>query len=276
MMKKKVKYTIISGSGNTFTIVNEVLESLPTGADKLAQLLCSLKGSRSTDGLLLMLSSKNADLKMVYLNRDGSIAEMCGNGLRCFAYLASQNGYDNPIRIQTDTGLLEAIADGGTVKVQMPKPKKIKLGQSLKIGDDTIKYDFVMLGVPHCIIRAEDISSLDVNKLGSKIRYMTSIFPRGTNVDFIKIADEHNFSIRTYERGVEKETLACGTGVVASGLISFLNGEAIPPVKAKVRSGEYLTAYFNYDKDKFENVYLEGPVTILEYGETEVETKFFS
>ncbi len=221
---------------------------------------------------------QNSEFKMIYYNADGSRAEMCGNGARCIAYYAYELELcEEIVNFDTDIGQVRCeIKRAAKVKLYLPEPKDLKLGITLKIFDNKeLIVDYINTGVPHTVVFVDDIEKIDVYKLGQEIRYHRKFYPFGTNVDFVKVKDRHNLVIRTYERGVENETLSCGTGVTASAIISSIKGYTDPPIKCLTRSGEILTISFvkNVPEDMLSPVselYLEGKVEHVFDGEIEV------
>jgi len=156
--------------------------------------------------------------------------------------------------------------EGDVVKVKLTDPKDIKWNFCLMIGKCPYKLSFVNTGVPHVIHFVEDLDQVDVKNMGSHIRYHDEFSPEGTNADFVKVIDKHNIKVRTYERGVEDETLACGTGAVASAVISAEVEKMSSPVTVQTRSGERIKVYFDMIKGNFRNVYLEGMAKLVYEG----------
>ncbi|MEW6481987.1 MAG: diaminopimelate epimerase [bacterium] len=238
-------YKKLSGSGNTFVIVNN-LSQQKINPKELAIELC-LK--EKTDGLLLIEPSKICDFKMRIFNKDGSEAEMCGNGSRCAAFFGwKENLAENKMEIETLWGRIKAIASGDLVKVMIGEPKDIRLNIMPNCH-------FVRVGVPHTIVLVDDVDNLDVFSLGRKIRFDKVFEPEGTNVDFVEVEKENKIKIRTYERGVEDETLSCGTGSCASCYILYLLNKTHFPTIVEARSKELLNVYFEDNR-----LYLEGRV----------------
>jgi len=249
-------------SGNDFVIVDnrqKVLSKLSLNSSDLARELCERKRSIGADGMLLMEKSKSADFKMRVFNPDGSEVSMCGNGTRCIALHAVENKISGKeLKIETKAGIIEAEVIGLSVKIKLTDPKQIKLNFNLKIGKKSVSSNFINTGVPHVINFAKNLDKIDVQKMGSHIRFHKKFKPSGTNVNFVKVIDQKNIQVRTYERGVESETLACGTGAVASAIITSLTEGIKPHIDVLTKSGEVLRVYFDLEKRKVKNVYLEG------------------
>ena len=269
-----MKFTKAEATGNDFIIV----ESKDLGAgsqgpgskkylEGLAKKLCDRKKGIGSDGLLVLESSTKADFKMRIFNPDGSEAEMCGNGSRCIAlYASAKKITGNKMTIDTLAGVLNATVAGQTVKVKLTEPKDIKWNLCLMINKCPYKVSFVDTGVPHVIHFVKDLDEVDVKNLGSHIRTHGEFGPEGTNADFVKVVDNRTIKIRTYERGVEDETLACGTGAVASAIISAEAEKMTSPVVVETQSGEKLKVYFEMVEGNFKNVYLEGTAKLVYEG----------
>jgi len=183
---------------------------------------------------------------------------MCGNGGRCAARFAVERKIANrALGFETDAGLIRAEVRGRTVKLQMTRPHGLALSKSLTLGGRKVEYSFLNTGVPHAVLFVPDLEKIDLAGTGRGIRTHRVFAPRGTNVNFVRVKDGVLW-IRTYERGVEGETLACGTGAVAAGLLSAAHGFVRPPVSVRTRGGEVLTVHFDPGKKGFGVVYLEG------------------
>jgi len=258
--RRRINFTKMVGSGNDFIVI----KGKPCGnLAKLAKLLCDRKFGIGADGLLILEKSEKADISMRIFNADGSEAEMCGNGARCAAFL---NG-KRRARLFTVAGIINTEVLGDRVRIQLTEPKKINLDIPLKVNNRKIKVNFINTGVPHTIIFVNGIDGINVNYIGRSIRYHKKFSPAGTNVNFVEARGVDTIRIRTYERGVEGETLACGTGSTAAALIFVLKNNLHNLVKVQTQGGEVLKVYFKRIGDKFENVWLEGSVKIVYKGE---------
>jgi diaminopimelate epimerase len=207
---------------------------------------------------------------MRFYNPDGSEVEMCGNGARCVARLAGDIGAA-PANMTIDTiaGILKAEIIEDNVKLGMTDPKDWRLNKTLAISGQSVEYGFVNSGVPHVVVEVEDLAACNVQELGSCIRYHEDFAPAGTNANFIYVTGAQSLSIRTYERGVEDETLACGTGIVASSLIAAKAGRVKQPVDVTVAGGDLLSVDFGLTEDGAENVTLLGPAVHVFQGALE-------
>jgi diaminopimelate epimerase len=196
---------------------------------------------------------------MRIINPDGSEVEMCGNGARCSAHYASICGFGKNIDIESKAGIIRSVVSSGRVKLDMGKPHALELDLNLGIGQNMLVTHSINTGVPHVVhIVEEGLDTYDVEKIGRAIRQHPHFAPEGTNANFAETLDRSSAMIRTYERGVEQETLACGTGTTAAALILGILGYVDPPVKMLTKSGEELTVHFELDGSSVKNVFLEG------------------
>ena len=255
-----------SANGNTFYLLDARKNPSKEDLSSLARRLCQADKKEGTDGLLVLEQSKNADIKMRIFNSDGSEAQMCGNGARCVAYyLKNHDSRTGELKLETIAGTVEAEITKKEVKVKLTNPKDIKLNLPLEVNERKIHVSFINTGVPHVVVFVNNIRIIDVNYIGSLVRNHEKFQPEGANVDFVEVLGPDSLKIRTFERGVESETLACGTGAVASALIAFkLSFVKESRIEIKPTSGELLTVEFEYEDQKFENIWLKGSVVELE------------
>jgi len=257
-------------SGNDFVVLG-FSGSRVLGLKRLAQNICDRKYGVGADGLLILGKSKVADIKMCIFNADGSEAQMCGNGARCVALWAKSKGKSQKakVRIETKAGIIESQVKGDNIKIRLTAPADIKLNMPIKINNKTLHVNFINTGVPHAVIFVEGLDKIDVVNLGNRIRYHKSFAPYGTNADFVEVLNNNTIKVRTYERGVEDETLACGTGAFASALITGCKLGIADRGKINVHTqgGEVLKVYFEKIGSKFHNVWLEGKANIVCKGE---------
>lgn len=260
----KINFTKTSGAGNDFIIFDNRKKIKKLLDPNLIKKLCDRKRGIGADGIVLL--EKAADkFKMRIFNPDGNEAEMCGNGARCFVFWLKNNFLiKNKVSFITKAGILEAEIKNKLVKLKMTSPQniipEIKLKKNLKVS-------FINTGVPHTIVFTDNLEKTNVIELGKFIRYHQNFQPNGTNVDFITVKDKHTLYIRTYERGVEDETLSCGTGIVASAIISNVLEYINSPVKIHTFGKDILKVYFEKEKNNYINVYLEGPAEIIYQGQ---------
>lgn len=255
----------MSGSGNDFIIVDN--RSGIINGDNIndfVKKICRRKISVGADGFILLQKSDKADFKWRFFNADGSEAEMCGNGGRCAARFANLKGIaGKKMSFETLAGLIKAEILEDRVKLEMTAPESIICDQTLLIEGEKHLVSFINTGVPHVVKFVDDIDGCKVVQIGRLIRYHDQYKPAGTNADFAYVNDQSNMAVRTYERGVEDETLACGTGAVASVLIAYLRDMVSSPVAVRTRGGGILTVHFKYAMDRFEEVFLEGDARVI-------------
>ncbi len=265
---RKIKFTKMVASGNDFIVITLGLKLSTPALKRLALRTCDRKYGIGADGLLVLEKSRVANTRMRIFNADGSEAEMCGNGARCAAlYYSELRTMNSELTIETKAGVIKAQVRAGSVKIRLTDPKNIKLDLPIKVNNRTLKVNFIDTGVPHTVIFTSGLEKIDVFNLGRLIRYHKKFAPRGTNVDFIEALSRSSIAIRTYERGVEDETLACGTGSVASALIFALKAKAGNTISLRTKSGEILRIYFKRAGNKFSDVWLEGKAKIVFKGE---------
>ncbi|MDI6753080.1 MAG: diaminopimelate epimerase [Thermodesulfobacteriota bacterium] len=258
----------MSGSGNDFILIDNRQGILD--ADRLGDFVrrvCARKVSVGADGLILVESSNRVNFRWRFFNSDGSEAEMCGNGGRCAARFAVIKGIA-PSRLSFETlaGIIEAEVNGRQVKLQMVQPTGLKLNLDVPIDGQNHQLYFINTGVPHAIKMVEDAAAVAVKDLGRKIRFHAQFQPAGTNANFVQPVNRKHLKVRTYERGVEDETLACGTGAVASALIAAAKGLVDSPVMVETTGGEILNIYFQSKGDGYERVFLEGDTKVVYEG----------
>jgi len=256
----RIKFIKMVASGNDFVVIDKK----PSGnLCALTRAICDRKFGVGADGLLLIGKAKNADLHMRIINSDGSEAEMCGNGGRCAALFSGKK----KAKMLTLAGIINTQVCGSQVRIQLTDPKTIKLDIPLKVNGRLIKVNFINTGVPHVVVFVEGLDKMDVDSVGRLIRWHLKFAPSGTNVNFVEVIEANLIRIRTFERGVEGETLACGTGSTASALIFALKNNLKDLVRVKTQSGEVLKIYFNKVEDKFKDVWLEGSARVVYKGE---------
>jgi len=270
-MKQRIHFFKMTGTGNDFILIDNRNCNLDADhCQDLVRRACRHKLSVGADGMILIENDPEVDFKWRFFNADASEAEMCGNGARCAARFAHLTGIvDKPqMAFRTLAGIIRAEILGSRVKVQMTAPHSLQLGVSLQIDGRPFDLDFVNTGVPHAVCFAADereLESEDVHHWGHAIRFHPRFHPAGANANFVAVQDPHQISIRTYERGVEGETLACGTGAIASTLVSAARDRVHSPVEVRTRSGEFLTIYFDRRQNGalFGDVYLEGEARVV-------------
>ena len=258
----------MSGSGNDFIVMDNRHGRIDSGtlADFTAR-ICRRKLSVGADGLILVDNAADADFSWQFFNLDGSRAEMCGNGARCAARYAYLNGIaPASLAFNTDVGRIEARIMGDRVRIRMTDPTDCRLGLTIKLGRGVLDAASINTGVPHVVVVVDDIDAVDVVGLGREIRFHDNFASAGTNVNFIAVRPDGIVAIRTYERGVENETLACGTGSVAAALILARTAGHPSPVRVLTRSGGELSVVFDRAQGRFQDVFLEGDARVIYRG----------
>lgn len=245
-----VKFVKMHGAGNDFILIDDRDSRFPVHDHRRIAMMASPHTGIGCEGVIILQRSETCDFRMVFFNPDGTEAELCGNGARCIAAFARRIGAaaGDEMRFETAAGEIEAeVLGGNLVRIVMPRPKDF--------GDD-----FVVVGVPHKIVPVENLAKVDVAKEGMAVRMSDEFAPNGTNVDFVRYKKPNSVHIRTYERGVEAETGACGTGSVAASVIGVKDYGLDFPVNVKTVHGYNLIIDGTFDGETFSCVTLAGPV----------------
>lgn len=267
-----IPFTKMNGSGNDFILIDG-RTGLLDGIDRaeFTRRVCRRREAVGADGVIVIESSHRADFSWDFYNSDGSVAEMCGNGARCaarFAHMKRISGRE--MTFETLAGIIAARVSGSTVRVKLTDPFDfIKMG-TLKVDGNNYRFSFINTGVPHTVLVTADLQRADVEGLGRKIRFHRRFRGAGTNVNFIEVK-EGIVHVRTYERGVEGETLACGTGSVACGIVAYHLGLTDIPVRVQSKSGEKLDVDFIPLREGARNVYLTGTTALVCEGKIKKE-----
>ena len=260
----------MNGAGNDFLVIDNRKLDTPLSREQIAQ-LCDRQRGVGADGLLAVEpAEQGADYKFRYYNADGGEAEMCGNGARCFGKYTAALSNEEPslVTFETIAGTLNAQMIADDVKIAMSDPFDLALNLDISVEGLDADIHCVNTGVPHVIVFVEDLANIDVVKYGSALRYHEHFAPAGTNVNFVSILSPQHIAIRTYERGVEGETLACGTGMAAATLIHNLLTEAPSPINVDVEGKETLEIGFKKGEGHaFNNVTLTGPADFVFEGD---------
>jgi len=250
------------GTGNDFVMVDNRQNIFPKNNTKLVARFCDRKFGIGADGLILLENSKSADFKMVYFNADGNTSTMCGNGGRCLVAFAEYLGIiSNRASFEAIDGLHEATIENDSINLKM-------------INVDTInqfeEHLFLDTGSPHHVTFVDTIKNVNVKISGRKIRYGAPYFEKGSNVNFVEKIDENTFKVRTYERGVEDETLSCGTGVTAVAIASHKAKKTKNTTVIIETPGGMLEVSFDFDNNTYKNVFLKGAATLVFKGEIQI------
>lgn len=263
----------MNGAGNDFVVVDNRDLSLNLTRDQIAQ-LCDRHRGVGADGLLAVEPAENgADFKFRYYNADGGEAEMCGNGARCFGRFTSALLEELPdqVTFETIAGILAAEIVDDDIRIAMSEPKDLAMESGATVSGLDATLHFINTGVPHVVAFVDNVAETDVVTHGRAIRHHERFAPNGTNANFVQILAPGHIGIRTYERGVEDETLACGTGMVACALIHHLITGVPSPIKVDVKGGDTLEIGFERSGDSsFTNVTLTGPADFVFEGDIEI------
>ena len=267
----------MSGTGNDFIIIDNRSGAVPPREMvRLATRACRRGLSVGADGLVYIVEDEELDFGWRFFNSDGSEAEMCGNAARCVARLARMDGIAGSSMVfRTIAGAISATVEGSNVKVQLTRPTGFEANFPLVLGDEeTIQVSFVDTGVPHTvrILEGQNLDEVDVAGKGRQIRFHPRFAPAGTNANFLRIVGPREIQLRTYERGVEAETLACGTGAVAAALVTTILGHTTSPVSVRTRGGDVLTIHLDQNDPMSGEVYLQGPAALVYRGQLTDET----
>lgn len=264
---QKIPFMKLAGTGNDFVLIDNRSGIVPVDEStrEFVRRICARGTGLGADGLILIENSDAADIRWQFYNADGSTAEMCGNGSRCAARFAwLREIAPRQMTLGTLAGIVRAeVTTGKNVKVQLTTPHDLRHEVAVEIDGATWPASCINTGVPHCVYFVDDLDKVDVYKLGRSTRYHDLFQPRGTNVNFIHVTGPQSLQIRTYERGVENETLACGTGSVAAALVAGSLGMVQSPVFVNTRGGGVLKVYFTFEGGEFSEVFLEGDATAI-------------
>jgi len=261
----QLSFTKMNGAGNDFVLLDNRDLALALTAEQIAA-LCDRHRGVGADGVLLVEPAENgADFRMRYYNADGGEAEMCGNGARCFARFAQKiSGHSAAeISFETPAGVIGSQSLGDSVRITMSDPHSHRPPQILEVHNRPLEVHFLNTGVPHAVVFVDDLETVDVVKDGSALRHHQAFAPKGTNANFVQVLAPARIAIRTYERGVEGETLACGTGVCAAAILHHLRSGDAAPVSVRVRGGDTLQVGFVKTAGGFTQVTLTGPADFV-------------
>jgi diaminopimelate epimerase len=271
--KNRIPFYKMHGGGNDFVLIDHRAPFIPEAEQpEFARRVCRRQLGAGADGLILIEASASADFRWRFYNADGSEPEMCGNGGRCAARFAVLHDIaKGELSFETLAGTILAEVRGRRVKLLMAGVGDMRLDQAIPLEGETLLGHFLKVGVPHVAVPVTDLTATPVAGWGRAVRFHPMFAPAGTNVNFLQVEGPQSIRIRTYERGVEDETLACGTGAVASALIAARLGQVVSPVTVNTRGGEALTVYFTAQGEAFTQVFLEGDALVSYQGELWVD-----
>lgn len=268
-----LSFTKMQGAGNDFVVIDNRDHQINLDPGQIRR-LCDRRFGIGADGLILLDPSPEAgfDGRMIYHNSDGSRGEMCGNGARCFTAFALARGLgrDGAVRFVTDAGPMAATVREGLITIQMTPPAGLRLNEEVSLKSGPAVVHFLNTGVPHVVKFVEDISTVDIPAEGAELRHHPHFAPKGANANFAEVGRGDAIRIRTYERGVEDETLACGTGVTATAIVAHLVKGVERPVNIQVAGGDFLQVDFQRENETIQNVTLTGPAAVVFEGRVEI------
>ena len=255
-----IEFYKYQGTGNDFVILDNFNSDAPVLTTEQIKFICNRNFGIGADGLMLLSKKEGYDFEMIYYNADGNQSSMCGNGGRCLVKFAYDRGIHKSTYnfIATDGEHQASIDENAIVRLKMLDVDKV---------DYHTHHSLLNTGSPHYVKFAENVQLLDVTATGKEIRYSASFAKEGINVNFVEILDEDTIYVRTYERGVENETLSCGTGVTAAALISAHNENGFNTVDVKTKGGKLSVEFNKIDDQHFENIWLCGPAVFAFKGE---------
>jgi diaminopimelate epimerase len=264
---RTMEFTKMSGTGNDFIVIDSFHRSFDIDWSVFARKYCVRKISVGADGVLVLGPSDSADFAYRIFNADGSEAEMCGNGARCAAAFAVEHGIaGRHMRFKTLAGIVEAKVNPGDISIRVTEPYGLEKNIAIAAGGRQISVHHVNTGVPHTILFTGELDTLPVDTLGREVRVHPRFSPAGTNVDFVEVVGKDSIRVRTYERGVEAETLACGTGAVASAIISHAAGKVDARSVRVGMPGGILKIEFTSRNGDYSDVWLTGEVSFVYNG----------
>jgi diaminopimelate epimerase len=263
-----LEFTKMNGAGNDFVMIYDFDGRIKLSPETIRR-ICDRRRGVGADGLILVQSDLDLDFHMRYHNADGYPAEMCGNGSRCAASFAAANGLGRKdgdvvnLRFSTDSGPISAVVEANYVTMVMMDAREMRREIAVRVAREEKNVHFMIVGTRHVLVLVDDVNDLtgdDIKNLGSQIRHDAAFGPIGANVNFVSIDDNNKIYLRTYEKGVEAETLACGTGSVAAAVLLDHMGRLKSPATVRQWSGDDLVVSFNPTPNGANNVTLGGPV----------------
>ncbi len=271
-----IPFAKLSGTGNDFIIIDHRQPFIAAEDQaEFARRVCRRMFSVGADGLILIENTASEDFAWKFYNGDGSVAEMCGNGARCAARFAFLNKIAPAVmRFQTQAGVIAAeVLPGGEVKIKLTPPAAVKFGQPLYFGGEEREVHSLNTGVPHVVYLVPEANAVPVVEWGRTVRHHPHFQPAGTNVNFVQVLGADQLLVRTYERGVEDETMACGTGAVAAAIVALKQGLVTSPVRVVTSGGEHLRIHLAAAAPggAISEVYLEGAAKLIYNGQLSAE-----
>ena len=269
----KIHFAKMHGAGNDFIVIDDHEGHVPWQDYGRMVALAARRTGVGSEGILLVQPSEVADFRMRFLNPDGAEAEMCGNGSRCVAWYAHHLGIaGRSMTIETLAGRLDArIEENNNVRVWMPDPSGRRYGLDIQVEDGTVHGHYIVAGVPHFVVPVADAAAVDVARDGAALRQHAAFAPAGTNVDFVRCQAPGTIQMRTYERGVEAESGACGTGAVACAVVAVETLGFTMPIRLHTSSGFELEVDGDWRNNRCTRLTLLGPAKLVFTGDVELD-----
>jgi diaminopimelate epimerase len=267
-----LEFTKMNGAGNDFVLIDNRANQIRLSREQIVR-VCDRHRGVGADGVILLIpcASGKADWAWLFYNSDGSTGEMCGNGARCFArFVQKVTGTNRDFTFETEAGVIAARFQRERVTVSLTEPGPLRLNEKIPLHAGVETVHSINTGVPHAILFVPDADRALVRELGPEIRRHAHFAPKGTNVNFVQVLEPNHIRVRTFERGVEGETLACGTGVTASALIASRVHQFSSPVRVQVQGGDELEVSFRENNGGFTDVRLSGPAEFVFEGRVEL------
>lgn len=256
-----IDFTKMHGAGNDFIMIDDRALRLPWQDHFRMAAMAARRTGIGCEGIILIQPSTRADFRMRFLNPDGAEVELCGNGARCAAWFAAQIGAaGRAMTLETMAGLVDAELDETGVKIWMPEPSGRRYDLEVEADGESFAGHAITVGVPHFVVPRDDLANLDIERRGAALRQHESFAPNGVNVDFVKFCHPNRIQMRTYERGVEAESGACGTGAVAAAIVAVERGNFTLPIKVTTSTGFELLVDGDWRTRRCTGLTLVGPV----------------
>lgn len=264
------------GCGNDFIILDDREKTFPAHHKEIIRKLCHRQKGIGADGIVLLQPSCKADFTMLIFNSDGTQAEMCGNGIRCLGKFLVDIGIVKPhYHIETLYTIHRLAVEAKGISVDMGDPQEEEWGLRIRIQQEDVHIHRINTGVPHAVEFVENLEAIDMHKRGKEVRRHPLFNPKGTNYNAVQVLGKQQIAVRTYERGVEAETLACGTGATAAALAAAKIYGLSSPVQVRTKSGEQLTIGFEVCKGHLGQVVMTGPAERIYTGEIDLDVLDF-
>ncbi len=268
-----IDFTKMHGAGNDFIMIDDRALRMPWQDHFRMAALAARRTGIGCEGIILIQPSTRADVRMRFLNPDGTEVELCGNGARCAAWFSAQIGAaGRAMTLETMAGLIDAELDETGVKIWMPEPSGRRYDLNLEAEGATFAGHAITMGVPHFVVPYDDLAGLDIDLYGAALRQHDCFAPDGVNVDFVKFCHPNRIQMRTYERGVEAESGACGTGAVAGAIVAVERGKFTLPIKVTTSTGFELLVDGDWRTRRCTGLTLVGPVKRVFEGRIDLDT----